>query len=281
MVQAVKLTDLANRKRKNDPTAEDEESEIDISSTDSEAEEQGEGDEAGEEEIVNIDFDFFDGNPDVDFHAVKHLARQLLGPQESNRVQLSALSDLILASPTTTIKTDGKESDPYCFLSMIDYKENKASDWAKYLHKVDTRISTFLQTLENTSNKDCALVMSERLINMPPEVVPPLYRITLEDTLKSRENGKPYDFYVIVSRKYEVNFDMDEAEGDASARSKKRVRGRTEVDYFHEEDRFFEKHAKIHFDGEAKKGLVSTYIIIDHENLVKSIDELEQEITNW
>ncbi|KAL3235088.1 Protein BCP1 [Nakaseomyces bracarensis] len=276
MVQALKLSELANRKRKNDPV-EDEESEIDISSTDSEAEEVGA--EEGEE-IVNIDFDFFDGNPDVDFHAVKHLARQLLGPQESNRVQLSALSDLILASPTTTIKTDGKESDPYCFLSIIDYKENKNSDWAKYLNKVDPRIGTFLQTV-GTSNKDCALVMSERLINMPPEVVPPLYRITLEDAMKARDNNKPYDFYVIVSRKYEVNFDMDEAEGDASARSKKRVHSRTDVDYFHEEDRFFEKHAKIHFDGEAKKGLVSTYIILDHDSLVKSIDELEQEITTW
>lgn len=276
MVQAIKLSELGNRKRRNDPVNEDEESEIDISSTDSE--EENAGDE--EQEIVNIDFDFFDGNPDVDFHAVKHLIRQLLGPQESNRVQLSALSDLILSSPTTTIKTDGKESDPYCFLSFINYKENKDSDYAKYLRKLDTRIETFLQTLDNTGNKSCALVMSERLINMPPEVVTPLYRITMEDAAAANE-GKPFDFYVIMSRKYEVNFDMDEAEGDASARSKKRVRGKSEVDYFHEEDRFFEKHAKVHFDGESKKGLIASYIIIDHDSLVKSINEFEQEVSTW
>ena len=88
MVQAIKLNDLKNRKRRNTEEEEDgsEESEIDISSTDSENEEEQNGDE----EIVNIDFDFFGGNPDVDFHALKNLLRQLFGPQESTRIQLSS-----------------------------------------------------------------------------------------------------------------------------------------------------------------------------------------------
>ena len=170
MVQVVKLSALSKKR------AVDEESDLDISSTDSNISDQENGQE--EQEIINIDFDFFNGNPDVDFHALKNLMRQLFGPQESNRIQLSELANLILDSPTTTIKTDGKESDPYCFLSFIDYKANKDSDYAKYLRKVDPKLATFLQTIDQ-SEKTCSLVLSERLINMPPEVVPPLYTCLL------------------------------------------------------------------------------------------------------
>ncbi|EDO18115.1 hypothetical protein Kpol_1031p19 [Vanderwaltozyma polyspora DSM 70294] len=272
MVQAIRLSELTNKKRANDSRGDDSESDIDISSTDSET---GNGSDQEDEEIVNIDFDFFNGNPDVDFHAIKNLSRQLLGQQESNRVQLSNLADLVLKSPTTTIKTDGQESDPYCFLSFIDYKENRESDWAKYLHKVDLKLSTFLKTIEN-NGKTCALVMSERLINMPPEVITPLYRITLEDVTNALGDDKHYDFYAIVSRKYEVNFDTDETVD----RSKKRVKSE-EIDYFHEEDRFFEKYAKLHVDSEARKGIISSYMVMDHQGLIKSIDELEEEISKW
>ena len=193
---------------------------------------------------------------------------------------------MILGSPTTTIKTDGKESDPYCFLSFIDFKANRNSDYAKYLQKVDMRLSTFFQTISDSGNKNCALIISERLINMPPEVVPPLYKITLEDVTAALGDDKHYDFYVIVTRKYEVNFDTDDdtesgkKNKNTYERSKKRVKA-DEVDYFHEEDRFFEKHAKIHFESEARKGVISSYMILDHEGLVKSINELETEISSW
>lgn len=283
MVATIKLSELTSKRRRNEDEDVDgsDESEIDISSTDSENEDQKNNGENDKEEIVNIDFDFYNGNPDVDFHALKNLSRQLFGPQESNRIQLSALADLMLASPMTTIKTDGPESDPYCFLSFIDYKDNKTSDYVKYLIKVDPRLATFFQTIDNTSNKRCALVMSERLINMPPEVVPPLYNITLDDVTQSLGDGGNYDFYVLVTRKYEVNFDMDEDLTNTTAdRSKKRVKN-DEVDYFHEEDRFFEKHAKIHFQTEARKGIISSYMVLTHEGLTAGIKDLETEISQW
>ncbi|AQZ10770.1 BCP1 (YDR361C) [Zygosaccharomyces parabailii] len=272
MIETIKLTELTKRRRASD---DEDSSEIDISSTDSNSDEE----ERDQEEIVNIDFDFFGGNPAVDFHAIKNLLRQLLGNEESNKVQLSQLSDLILNSPTTTIKTDGTESDPYCFLSFVDYKEHCNSNYARYLKK-DERMATFLRTVEANAKKSCALVLSERLINMPAEVVPPLYKITLEDVTSALGNGNNYDFYVILSRKYEVNFDTDSDSDDEGERSKKRVK-QEEVDYFHAEDRYFEKNSKLHYDLQPKKGLIPTYIVISHQDLLKSISELEHEIETW
>ncbi|KAG0664564.1 Mss4p nuclear export [Maudiozyma exigua] len=273
MVQTVKLSELSNRKRPNEES--ESESEIDISSTDSENENDNKEDE---EEIVNIDFDFYNADPDIDFQALKNLSRQLFGAQESNKIQLSALADLMLQSPMTTIKTDGTESDPYCFISFIDYKENRDSDYAKYLNKVDTKLSTFFRTIDNSNDKNCALVVCERLINMPPEVIPPLYKITLDDIKNSSNGGKEYfDFYVIVSRKYEVNFDADDK---TTGRLSKRVKN-DEIDYFHEEDRFFEKYVKIQFQSDARKGVISTYMILNHEGLMNGIADFEAEIARW
>lgn len=279
MVQPIKLSELSNRKRRANEEEASEESEIDVSSTD----DSQDSDEDEAEEIVNIDFDFFNGNPEVDFHALKNLMRQLLGPQESTRVQISQLADLILESPTTTIKTDGEESDPYCFLSFVNYKEHRDSDYAKYLHKVDPKLSSFLQTIDANEKKSCALVLSERLINMPAEVIPPLFKTTLEDVTKTLGDDKHYDFYVIVSRKYEVNFDQDsddDSDEESHKRSKKRVK-QAELDFFHPEDRYFEKYSKFHHDSSVKKGIVNSYTIVDHQGLVKSIQDLEQEIQTW
>ncbi|SCV06124.1 LANO_0H22628g1_1 [Lachancea nothofagi CBS 11611] len=270
MVSSVKLSDAIKRKR----DLQDAESDIDISSTDSE-DESDKNEE--EQEVVNIDFDFFNGNKNVDFHAFKNLLRQLLGPQESNKLQLSALADLVLDSPTTTIKTDGQESDPYCFLSFIDYRSHRDSEYARYLGTLDPRIGNFLKTIDN-SNQTCALVLSERLINMPPEIIAPIYNITLEDASNSLGKGKHYDYYVMVSRKFEVNVEADD--DDKPGQSRKRVKS-SEIDYFHEEDRFLERNAKIHFDSESRKGLVSSYVIIEHASLVKSIQEVASEVATW
>ncbi|CEP60674.1 protein-transporting protein BCP1 LALA0_S01e16380g [Lachancea lanzarotensis] len=269
MGATVKLSDAIKRKR----DLQDAESDIDISSTDSE----NDGESGEEQEIVNIDFDFFNGNKDVDFHAFKNLVRQLMGPQESNKVSLSALADLILESPTTTIKTDGQESDPYCFLSFIDYKSHKDSDYASYLKKADPKMADFLKTIDN-SNKTCALILSERLINMPPEIIAPLFNIGLEDASSSLGEGKNYDYYVILSRKFEVSVEVDDDE--KSGQGRKRVKT-SEIDYFHEEDRFFERNAKIHFDSESRKGLISTYVVIDHSSLLKSIEEVTTLVATW
>ncbi|SCU85749.1 LAME_0D02608g1_1 [Lachancea meyersii CBS 8951] len=269
MVASIKLSDAVKRKR----DLQDAESDIDISSTDSENESGSDE----QQEIVNVDFDFFNVNKDVDFHALKNLVRQLMGPQESNKVSLTALADLILESPTTTIKTDGQESDPYCFLSFIDYKSHKDCDYARYLKNVDTKIAGFLQTIDN-SNKSCSLVLSERLINMPPEIIAPIFNITLEDVSNSLGSGKNYDYYVIMSRKFEVSVEVDDDEKPGQGR--KRVRT-SEIDYFHEEDRFFEQNAKIHADSESRKGLISTFVVIDHSSLLKSIEEVKALVETW
>lgn len=78
--------------------------------------------------MVNVDFEWFDPQPDVDFHGLKTLLRQLLDIDEQ-LFNLSELADLILSQPLlgSTVKVDGNETDPYAFLSVINLREHKVS----------------------------------------------------------------------------------------------------------------------------------------------------------
>ena len=71
-----------------------------------------------------MDFEFFDPQ-EVDFHGLKHLTRQLFDA-DAQLLDLSALANLILSQPLlgSTVKTDGNESDPYAFLTVLNLKQH-------------------------------------------------------------------------------------------------------------------------------------------------------------
>ena len=76
--------------------------------------------------MVNVDFEWFDPQPAVDFHGLKNLLRQLFD-NDAQLFDMSALADLILSQPTlgSTVKVDGNESDPYAFLSVLNLQEHR------------------------------------------------------------------------------------------------------------------------------------------------------------
>lgn len=75
---------------------------------------------------MNVDFEWFDPQPAVDFHGLKSLLRQLFD-NDSQEFDLSGLADLILSQPLlgSTVKVDGNESDPYAFLTVLNIQEHR------------------------------------------------------------------------------------------------------------------------------------------------------------
>ena len=76
--------------------------------------------------MLDVDFEFFDPQPEVDFHGLKTLLRQLLDI-DAELIDLSALSDLILSQPLlgSTVKVDGNTTDPYAFLTVLNLHAHK------------------------------------------------------------------------------------------------------------------------------------------------------------
>lgn len=288
-----------NRKRKNEEVSNEP---IDINTTDEEEEqkqeEQEEGIEDEEQEIVNVDFDIIGVTKDVntklpieqDFHSVKSLLRQVLGSEASLKINLSKLADSILEESLATnfIKCDGQMSDPYCFLSFVSYntiiKNNK--DLLLVLNNLDnTNLNIFLDSLKTDASiaKKTCFVFSERFINMPHEVVPPLYSITIGEMVENMDKKEEVNFYIVMTRKYEINFDNDDTleEKEEEETKTKKTKHNTDYDFFHLEDQFFEKNAKIQFEGNSKKGILPVYYVLTKEGLQKSLLEVEQEISSW
>lgn len=207
--------------------------------------------------MVNVDFEWFNFDAQIDFHGTKTLLRQLLDV-DAPLFDVSALADLILSQPTigSTVKVEGKETDAYALITALGVKTHAEHEGLKGLvgylsEKAGGETAEVLR-----SGKDVGLVVSERLINMPSEVAPPLYGMLLEELDDAVEDKEPYAFthYVILSRVYrEVAPDPEvqapqqpnrkkvkEASGPAAAGGEG---GPGEVFYFHAEDEVLRRYA--------------------------------------
>ncbi len=196
--------------------------------------------------MVNVDFEWFNFNEKVDFLGTKSLIRQLFDV-DANLFDVSALVDLILSQSSigSTVKTDGEESDPFAFVTALNVQEHRQK---KPIAQLIEYLSERARTTESlapipellASGQHVGLILSERLINMPSDVAPPLYSMLVEEIEAAVEDKEPYEFthYLIVSKTYhEIESTL------AEERKKKKGRQDSTLFYFHPEDEVLQKHA--------------------------------------
>ncbi|KIK04152.1 hypothetical protein K443DRAFT_430833 [Laccaria amethystina LaAM-08-1] len=187
--------------------------------------------------LINVSFDFFNPNPKVDYHALTRLLSQLFS-RDAERLQIPSLVELILAQPRvgTTIKTgdaeEGEEGDPYAVLSVVnvnvhlqrgnggvravvEYVLGKAAEaevrgegvgLCEELKRLLTNGQGQGQGQENERHH-VGLVICERLVNMPVQVVPPMYRMLVDEIDGALRDGEPYRFshLLFISRAYHLS----------------------------------------------------------------------------
>ncbi|KKK15544.1 hypothetical protein P175DRAFT_0554825 [Aspergillus ochraceoroseus IBT 24754] len=213
-------------------------------------------DSSDEEDIdmVNVDFEWFDPQPAVDFHGLKNLLRQLFDT-DAQIFDLSALTDLILAQPLlgSTVKVDGNESDPYAFLTVLNLQEHSdkpvIKDLTTYLSKKASStpsLAPLAQLLSQSPTPPIGLILTERLINMPSEIVPPMYTMLQEEIAWALADKEPYNFshYLVLSKTYEeVESKLDAEESRPQKKKKKAAAEQGERFFFHPEDEVLQRHA--------------------------------------
>ena len=179
---------------------------------------------------MNVDFDFFGLNPEVDYHAINRLLIQLFG-SDAESLQTGVIADLILSVADTdvgsTVKTDGEEGDPYAFLTvlscdahrvplfifivlerqisdqqwtcqdnpamkaLIDYILSKSATEPAF-HTTLSSILAPKTPVQDQAQAHLGLVLCERLINMPVQVIPPMYRMLVEEIKDAINDVCPY-----------------------------------------------------------------------------------------
>ncbi|KAG5641507.1 hypothetical protein DXG03_005079 [Asterophora parasitica] len=196
------------------------------------ADDGNDSDSGSDVSLIDVDFDFFDPNPSVDYHAIKRLLAQLF-QHDADLLHLTELTELVLAQPTvgTTIKTDGIESDPYALLTVLNmhvHHEHPAiKALAQYFLTKSSSSPDFHATLTqlfSQSDAHVGLVLSERLINMPVQVVPPMYNMLVKELQWAIDDAEPYTFthYLFVSRTYHLSPEEESALMNAAPHSRAR-----------------------------------------------------------
>ncbi|POR31194.1 Protein BCP1 [Tolypocladium paradoxum] len=201
-------------------------------------------------DMVDVEFEWFNFDQQVDFHGVKSLLRQLFDV-DASLFNMSALADLVLSQPTigSTVKVDGKATDPYAMLTALNTFEHREKEPMKdilnYLvDKAQTNDSLAAIPKLINGGTHIGLIFSERLINAPPEIGPPMYSMLIDEVEAAVEDKEPYEFthYLVLSKTYQEI----ESTLDVEDRKRKKAKETSSIYYFHPEDEILHKHAVAH-----------------------------------
>lgn len=203
-------------------------------------------------DVVDVEFEWFNFKPDIDFHGTKSLLRQLLDV-DAQLFDLSALADLVLSQPTvgSTVKVDGEDTDAYALLTILNLHEHREKapvpNLTRYIlekAKGNQALAAVGNVLASPSAR-VGLILTERLINAPSEISPPMYSMLIDELEAAVEDNEPYVFthYLILSKTYrEIASSLDQED---APRQKKNKAGKASAEtfYFHPEDEVLQRHA--------------------------------------
>eukprot|EP00897_Mesotaenium_endlicherianum_P009634 jgi/Mesen1/869/ME000114S10947 len=143
-------------------------------------------------QVINVDFEFFDPKP-VDFHGLKGLLRTYL---DETAWDLTSLVDTIIAQTTvgTVVKT-GDDESPIGVASALNLHRHKA--WAKDVagflranagqRPEATKLEALLAAVQQ-KKRQVGLIVSERVVNLPVELTPPLHQALFDEILWATED---------------------------------------------------------------------------------------------
>ncbi|KAN0065873.1 Mss4p nuclear export [Thecaphora frezii] len=205
--------------------------------------------DSSDPDFINVDFDFR-APEEIDFQALKRLLQQLFY-SHATKLDLGSLAHHVIKLAAeqgvgTTIKIEGDEDqDPYAFVSALELAPANASDatttLTKYLiNDALSKSSDFQELIKKavsptSTNPPVVVVLHERMVNMPPQVAPPLYNMLVEELDQARSVKSPVptkpSHLIFISRVFSADAfsddeamdedDDDEATGLAGARRRK------------------------------------------------------------
>jgi len=179
---------------------------------------------------------------------------------------LHEFADLILSQPLvgTTVKTDGRESDPFAFLTVLNVHVHRDHPSIKALvaylllkSASNTALNTALNTLLGPNSlSHVGFVFCERLVNMPVQIIPPMFRMLADEIKWAIDDNEPYNFshLIFISRTYRLSPE-EEAAMQSASHPAKRQKGPSSADRsvsggasngvysFHPEDEYIQKVA--------------------------------------
>ncbi|KAL6061930.1 Mss4p nuclear export [Balamuthia mandrillaris] len=281
-----------------------EEAEEEEEEEDSEDGEQGSEDESEKITEIMVDFEFYDPK-EQDYGYIKQLLTPYLGGEPWN---VSELADFVVqqTSVGSTVKVDGGD-DVYGFISVLNLHKFKDLSCTKQivrymLNKAPSEeAKERLRGLAEDESAPLGLILHERLINVPPQLAPHLYKALLEEMQwaceeevtgkKSNSNGTStaapafrFAHYLLFSTVFHTSVGQTTANP-----KKKKTRTGSEATYLRPEDQILhqegavlysfpvtrnEQQSRWTFDGMLTE--TRELLLISHTTLVAAIEKMHQ-----
>ncbi|GFS99262.1 protein BCCIP homolog [Nephila pilipes] len=187
-----------------------------VSSSDSENNSDSEEMHDMPEETIEVDFDV--KMPEAsDFHGIKNLLQQLFLKAHINT---SELADLLLQQRKITgvIKQacddDDDDDDLDVDFGVFSVINLTQKDNLNFVNEIKTYLLSHCKKMSSDANfqtlqrmledkrKHVGLIISERMVNIPPKIAVPLYSGLSYDMAKAKSKGEAFDFeyFILISK---------------------------------------------------------------------------------
>ncbi|KAI8843585.1 p21-C-terminal region-binding protein-domain-containing protein [Chytridium lagenaria] len=165
-------------------------------------------------------------------------------------------ADAIIQQPHigSIVKVDDS-TDPYAVMTILSFETHQETlkpllEYLREKTKGDQKKSEELQKIFKESH--VGFLINERLVNMPAEVVAPMFKMLSEELEWSVEErqAKRFDYLVLISKTFAEAAESEETSEELSNPKKKKKAGKKNKQFFnvHAEDEVFNEFSELAFD---------------------------------
>jgi protein BCP1 len=166
-------------------------------------------DEDDEDDEVIANLEFFDPDAERDYHTIKSFVRHLIDAKDFD---ISGLADIISGQAIvgTVVKSDDAGAEPLGFATCLDYNEHKDAPSIKQLRNFvisNAGNSKNKKSLEALFEKNLGLLIHDRIMNLPMEVVPVLYNELVKDMEYAHglvKDSWKFENYLLIAKSCDV-----------------------------------------------------------------------------
>uniref|UniRef100_A0A4W2DVG8 BRCA2 and CDKN1A-interacting protein n=1 Tax=Bos indicus x Bos taurus TaxID=30522 RepID=A0A4W2DVG8_BOBOX len=238
---------------------EEEEDEVEEQDEDDSDEEEDEEDEVVNEE-VNIEFEAYSIS-DNDYDGIKKLLQQLFLKAPVNTAELTNLliqqnhiGSVIKQTDVSEDSDDEVDEDEiFGFISLLNLTERKGTPCAEQIKELILRFCEKnceksmveqLDRLFNDTARPVGFLLSERFINVPPQIALPMHQQLQKELAEAHRANKPCGkcyFYLLISKTFV------EA-GKSNSKKKRSNQKKDELMFANAEEEFFYEKAILKFN---------------------------------
>uniref|UniRef100_A0A8C5URF3 BRCA2 and CDKN1A interacting protein n=1 Tax=Microcebus murinus TaxID=30608 RepID=A0A8C5URF3_MICMU len=188
---------------------------------DDEEEEDEVEDEDEDEEDMNIEFEAYSIS-DNDYDGIKKLLQQLFLKAPVNTAELTDLliqqnhvGSVIKQTDVSEDSDDDMDEDEiFGFISLLNLTERKGTQCAEQIKELilsscekncDKNMVEQLDKLLNDTTKPVGFLLSERFINVPPQIALPMHQQLQKELADAHKTNKPCGkccFYLLISKTF-------------------------------------------------------------------------------